>query len=243
MILASHLLLTGAVSLAADPAATSTTAMPQAEMRAVLTPEQWKLVETSMDRALAYLSRVQRADGSFPVPASNDREAQPGVTAVCILAFLSRGHLPNEGPYGQQINRAIEFVLSCQHSDGLLAVEHPDRNRSILIAECAAYNHAISGLMLSETYGMTTGKTNQRIRKAVEAALQLSLQNKPQPKRHRDDQGGWRYPRQWQSSDSDLSVSSWYLMFLRSSRNAGFEVSAKHIDEAPRLRAPMLRSQ
>ena len=93
-------------------------------------------------------------------------------------------------------------------------------------------NHAISGLMLSEAYGMTTGKTDQRMRSVISAALQFALQKQPQPKRHPDDQGGWRYTRMWQESDSDVSVTSWYLMFLRSCRNAGFDVPSQTVDEA-----------
>ena len=217
---------------AEEPSQPAAKTASQAEMRAALSPEQWKIVEATLDRGLAFLSRQQRTDGSFSVPSDTSRVAQPGVTALCVLAFLSRGHLPDEGPYGRQLSKAVDYVLSCQQSDGLLTVETPDRNRGIWIAECAAYNHAISGLMLSEVYGMTTGKTNKRIRTAIEAALKISLQKHPAPKRNQADDGGWRYRQRWQSSDSDLSVTSWYLMFLRSSRNAGFDIPAQNIDDA-----------
>src|SRR6266480_4200541 len=67
----------------------------------VLTPLQQRQVEASVDRALEWLSVQQTADGSF---MSLD-PAQPAVTGFCTLAFLSRGHLPNQGPYGEKIAR------------------------------------------------------------------------------------------------------------------------------------------
>src|SRR2546422_244800 len=83
----------------------------------VLPSGQWRQVEGSVDRALAWLASRQSADGSFPTIAS----AQPAVTSLCVMAFLSRGHQPGHGPYGEQINRGIDFVISCQKPDGLFS--------------------------------------------------------------------------------------------------------------------------
>jgi hypothetical protein len=201
-------------------------------MREVLTAEQWRNVERGTDRALAWLATQQRSDGCFPVPRAGIEFSQPAVTALAVLAFLSRGHLPGEGPRGQNITRGIEYVLSCQQSDGLIALRPPQSGSHMMISNAAAYNHAISGLMLSEAYGMTTGELNRRIRSSLDATLKVALRRQPQPKRHTDDQGGWRYLAFWQDSDSDLSVTSWYLMFLRSCRNAGLEVPSALIDQA-----------
>ena len=44
------------------------------------------------------------------------------------------------------------------------------------------------------------------------------------PKDSPADRGGWRYIHDLDDVDSDLSVTGWQLMFLRSARNAGFEV-------------------
>src|ERR1041384_2667591 len=57
-------------------------------LAAVLPPAKWRQVEESVDRALAHIALRQAADGSFPtIPAG-----QPGVTSLCVMAFLSRGH-------------------------------------------------------------------------------------------------------------------------------------------------------
>ena len=195
---------------------------------AVLGPGQWERVTRSMDRALAWIANMQQPDGSFPTLDVG----QPAVTSLCVMAFMSRGHLPGQGPYGVQIDKAIDYVLSCQHEDGLLSFRHPAQASDILKAQTAAYNHPISGLMLSEAYGMTTGSVNRKIRPALEKAVALTMRRVPDPKRHKADSGGWRYMRRWQSSDSDLSVTSWHLMFLRSCRNAGFDVPASEIEKS-----------
>ena len=52
------------------------------------------------------------------------------------------------------------------------------------------------------------------------------------PKQRREDIGGWRYLQKFDRYDSDLSASGWHLMFLRSAKNAGFDVPQEPIDEA-----------
>src|ERR1035441_5363703 len=59
----------------------------------VLTPARWQEVENSVDRALGWLASQQAADGSFPTAPA----AQPAVTSLCVLAFLSRGPQPGLG--------------------------------------------------------------------------------------------------------------------------------------------------
>jgi hypothetical protein len=56
------------------------------------------------------------------------------------------------------------------------------------------------------------------------------------PKRRDIDFGGWRYvdvfSGEEEDFDSDLSLTGWYLMFLRSAKNAGFDVPQEPIDNA-----------
>ena len=158
-------------------------------LAAVLPPAKWQKVESAVDRALAWLATQQRADGSFPTYASG----QPGVTSLVIMAFLSRGHQPGLGPYGQGLNRAIDYVLSCQREGGLICRQSPgsvyvDKEAS----HTAVYNHAISGLMLGEVYGQISGPRAQTTKHAIERALQFSRQLQLRPK-VAEDKGGWRY--------------------------------------------------
>jgi hypothetical protein len=199
-------------------------------LASVLSPAKWQEVEKSVDRALLWLSSHQATDGSFlTLP-----QGQPAVTSFSVMAFLSRGHQPGLGPYGQHINRAIDFVIASQKSDGLLSLQppgpvHEDQGAS----HTAVYNHAISGLMLGEVYGQVSGQRAKEVKQAIERALEFSrkLQLRPKPA---NDKGGWRYLRHLVLTpvDADLSVTGWHLMFLRSAKNAQFDVPQVCVDEA-----------
>jgi len=195
----------------------------------VLDPSEWKVVDETVDRALTWIAQQQIADGRFRTLDTG----QPAVTSLCVLAFLSRGHIPGEGPYGQQIDKAIDYVLSRQQGSGIIASIAPTLPmQAHNPTHTAIYNHAISGLMLTEAYGMTAREDANRIRSAIERAVQFTRLHQRTHKDYPGDQGGWRYVKPWPGSDSDLSVTSWQLMFLRSARNAGFDVPAGDIDAA-----------
>src|SRR6476469_9175158 len=76
----------------------------------VLSPEQWRRVDASVNRALRWLVSQQDPNGSFPTMDLG----QPGVTSLCVLAFMAHGHGPGDGVYGKRIDQAVEFVLRCQ---------------------------------------------------------------------------------------------------------------------------------
>lgn len=195
----------------------------------VLSAEGWNTVDESVDRALAWLARQQKADGSFP---SSD-SGQPAVTALCLLAFLSDGHLPGEGDYGATIDAGINFVLSCQQAKGVISYRPiPHHHVPHEPGHTGIYNHAIGGLLLTEVYGMLDSERSSRIRPMVEAAIEYTRTKQTEPKENPIDNGGWRYIHRWNQARSDLSVTSWQLLFWRSGKNAGFEIPSEWIDEA-----------
>jgi hypothetical protein len=63
-------------------------------------------------------------------------------------------------------------------------------------------------------------------------ALGFSRRVQTLPKASPQDKGGWRYLNARGSGDSDLSVTSWELMFFRSARNAEFTVPKEFVDDA-----------
>ncbi|MGE3642142.1 MAG: hypothetical protein AB7G28_26600, partial [Pirellulales bacterium] len=157
--------------------------------------------------------------------------------ALCVMAFIAHGHLPGEGEYGKRLELATDFVLSCQKDNGLLAVVAPDgpeidRQVNHDMGVSAVYNHGISSLMLSELYGMSGPQRAARIEKAVTRSIATTLKMQRWPKDYPEDIGGWRYIDDFDDRDSDLSITGWQLMFLRSARNAGFEVPKQSIDAA-----------
>jgi len=212
---------------AADQASETTEGNTEIQLSA----QQWLKIDESVDRALEFLISQQDRDGSF----RTFQTGQPGVTSLCVLAFLSRGHVPGEGPYGDAITRAINFVLSKQQDDGLLfdiPIGRFYSNGSP--AKTGIYNHAIAGLMLAEVHGMCTSEQEERIRVAVDKGIDFTLKHQSRYRRNPEEQGGWRYLRLRPDhrSDADLSITSWQLLFLRSARNAGFDVPQVPIDNA-----------
>ena len=199
----------------------------------VLSDAEWKRLDAAVLRALIFLSSQQQPDGSFPTMP----HAQPGVSSLCVLGFMAHGPNPGEGQYGQQLDRTIDFILSCQKPNGLLTLYGPEgpritRDVSHEIGVAAAYNHAIASLTLSEMYGMGRLKRTAQIERVINKSIAAALEMQRWPKDAAYDQGGWRYVDNFDQSDSDLSVTGWYIMFLRSARNAGFNVPKKAIDDA-----------
>ncbi|MGE4002822.1 MAG: prenyltransferase/squalene oxidase repeat-containing protein [Planctomycetaceae bacterium] len=190
-----------------------------------MTVDQWRSLDHAVDSGLEFLAAQQRSDGSFETLDP----AQPAVTSLCVMAFLSRGQMPGEGPYGERIHRAIDFVLATQQASGLLC-EIPSGTEEWKLR--GSYNHAIAGLMLGEVYGMTDAARQERVRAAIDRALAFSQREQVERKRSPDDRGGWRYLSPSVAIDSDLSVTSWHLMFYRSAKNAEFAVPEESIDAA-----------
>lgn len=191
-------------------------------------------MDGAVARALDWLASQQEADGSFPTIPNG----QPGVTSLCTMAFIAHGNVPGDGRYGRHLERASDYVLDCQKVSGLFALTAPDSDvLSRVVPEhevgvCAAYNHAIASLLVTEMYGMVSSARVKRVETAIERALRVSLEMQRWHKDHAEDRGGWRYLDDSDDKDSDLSITGWELMFLRSARNAGFDVPKQPIDDA-----------
>jgi hypothetical protein len=202
--------------------------------RDVLSRPDWKRVDSATERALRWLAAQQRDDGAFPTIDTG----QPAVTSLCVMAFLAEGHLPGDGgPYGRRLQRALEYILGCQKQNGLIALMGPDGSRidrrlSQEVGVTTAYDHAISALVLSEAYGMGAADKGHRIQNALSEALAATLEMQRWPRQRQEDKGGWRYVNEFGPYESDLSLTGWELMFLRSARNAGFKVAKEPIDNA-----------
>ena len=171
-------------------------------------------LEHSVDKALAFLSAMQERDGAWHVWNA----ASPAVTSLAVMAFLSAGHVPDEGPYGAAITKGIRWVLAQQQPNGVIG--------GTLGMEM--YHHGISTLMLSEVMGMTDAKLAKELKPRLEKAVSIILiaQN-IQPN---VSQGGWRY--NVQNFDADLSVTGWQFWALRAAKNIGCDVPAERIDLA-----------
>ncbi len=218
---------------ASQPVTVHAEAARPAATRDVLSDRQWQELDAAVDRALELIASRQQDDGSFEAPELG----QPGVTALCVLALLAAGHAPGDGPYGQQIDAALDYIVAAQHDDGLITMLLPEHAGSGAGQHphgswVGNYNHGISALALAEAYGMTEPQRARRIGQAIDNALTYTRQRQQLNRGGPADEGGWRYLGHSQSYDADLSVTSWQVMFYRSAKNAGFHVPAQWIDEA-----------
>lgn len=223
-------LLCGASAVQAQPSGLPD--LFELEVRDALDEDSRAAVVESTDLALEYLARHQRRDGSFPSSPVN----QPAITALGTLAMMSAGHRPGSGPYGECMSRAIDYILKSQQSSGMLcAVKAEPFQKSPHwndLRAHALYNHGIGSLALSECYGEASLLQNEQIQTAVEKALEVSRKYQTSFKRYPErDNGGWRYMMHNYRLDSDLSVTSWQLMFYRSAKGAGFDVPEEYAAE------------
>jgi hypothetical protein len=199
----------------------------------VLSADQWKSVDETVDRGLAWLAAQQLPDGSIPTIDT----AQPAVTSLAVMAFLSRGHRPGVGPYGEVIDRGIDFVISQQRDDGLLygSPTSMPSTQWYQGSHTATYNHAIAGLMLGEAYGMTEGERTKKLRPVIENAVNFARRIQRRPSPYPKDAYAWRYYKHHgiaNKGEADLSVTGWYIMFYRSAKNAEFDIPEEYVSEA-----------
>ena len=68
-----------------------------------LTSDQRESLENAVEKGFAWLAGQQRRDGSFPTLP----QGQPGVTSLCVMAFMSHGYLPDNGEYGPILRRLL----------------------------------------------------------------------------------------------------------------------------------------
>jgi hypothetical protein len=171
-------------------------------------------LDDATDRGLVWLAAKQGGDGCI-----GDRH-KGTTTALAAMAFLAKGHTPGLGPYGEKVNRAVDYVVGGQDAAGQLA------------RDGRMYGHSIATLMLSEVSGMLDPQRQNEVDEALAKALRLILKAQEMPKDPKH-QGGWRYEAG--SRDSDMSLTGWAVMALRSARNAGCAVPKESIEAGVRF--------
>ena len=184
----------------------------------IVSPFEKDEVDKSVERAIQFLISKQHEDGSI-----HDKGADTAMTSLAIMAMASVGAQPNEpGPRGESMRKAIAYVLRDDRIDKEGYFGRADSSRM--------YGHGIITLMLTEMLGMGLDAGQDKLLQArCENGLDLILSSQ-RVKKNGDNQGGWRYEPD--ASDSDLSVSVWQLMALRSAKNDGLDVPIEAIDEA-----------
>ena len=127
----------------------------------------------AIDRGLSWLAQQQRNDGSFGCGAYAGNIA---VASLAGLAFMTAGHMPGQGPYGELVDKAIAYVMENTNTSGFI-------ESRVSTTHGPMYSHGFGTLFLAEAYGMTQrAEIREKLKKAV--LLTIASQNKD---------GGWRY--------------------------------------------------
>lgn len=164
--------------------------------------------DRAIDSGLAWLAKQQNGDGSF---GTGPYRSNIAVSALAGLAFMSSGSSPGRGPYGTQIDKALQFVLDNTAPSGFIAIPQAATHGPM-------YSHGFGTLFLAEAYGMTH---RPEIREKLEKAVRLIIDTQ-------NAEGGWRY--QPVRRDADLSVTVCQINALRAARNAGIFVPKETVD-------------
>ena len=178
-------------------------------------------VDEALQRATQYLVGQQDVTGGI----HNKMRNETAMTALATLALASLGHQPSDSTAeGQAMKKALQFIVEPerQEADGYFGRKDGSR----------MYGHGITTLMLSEMLGMgADAQMDETIRKQCRKGIDLILRAQ-RVQKNDANRGGWRYSPD--AGDSDMSVTVWQTMALRSARNAGFDVPKEAIDEAVR---------
>lgn len=180
-------------------------AAPESTAVDFMTPPTHEAIRSGLD----FLAGRQDDDGSFGTSGYSRNVA---VCALGGLAFMSSGSTPSRGPYGQNVEQCVAFILdNVQPESGFIAV--PDTS-----SHGPMYGHGFATLFLAEAYGMSM-RADLRERLSAAVNLIVKTQNR---------EGGWRY--QPQPRDADISVTICQIMALRAARNAGIHVPSATVD-------------
>jgi hypothetical protein len=179
-----------------------------AEARAEGTWEITPQSEQALERGLNWLAKNQGTQGNWEC---NDL----GLVSMGALAFLSAGHTPGRGRYGENVQKALNFVIEKAKPSGLLNISDGQRDM---------YNHGLSAFVLGQAYGMTS---DPRVGNTLDRALKLIAQTQC-----RD--GGWDYKAHPQEQGHDLSLAVMQAKALRSAVDSGLEVPPEVIELAIR---------
>jgi len=166
--------------------------------------------QNAVREALRWLARNQGKSGLWSMTGryanGSATENQEAATGMALLAFQGAGYTPKSNPsepFTRVVSRAWTALLAQQNETGNFF--NTGRTHGQL------YTQAICTIAICELYGMTR---DSKYREPAQRAIDFCVNAQA-------SEGGWRY---FPGSDSDLSVTGWFVMALQSARMAGLTV-------------------
>lgn len=191
--------------------------------------------EAAVELGLEFLAKLQQDDGRWafaelsseaagelPVPPEEipTVRADAAATGLALLSLLGAGYDHFGDRYQQQVKRGLDYLVAIQKPSGELFPEDSGDASGPAAAWQVArfYSHGIASIALCEAYGMTG---DAELRQPAQRALDYIRDTQVRGR------GGWRYAP---GINSDLSVTGWQLMALKSGELAGLNVENRTYD-------------
>lgn len=168
---------------------------------------------------LHWLVRVQQPDGawhfsgSFAQPASQRREDAVAATAMALCAFQGYGVTPDSNhplliEFARPVRRGWDWLFRQQNPDGGFYTPSASSTNRF-------YTHGLCTIALCELLAMTGDET---LREPAQRGIDYCV-------RHQSiRRGGWRYLPDRFSEQSDVSVTGWIVLALKSGQAAGLTI-------------------
>ena len=174
--------------------------------------------ESSVDKALDWLAKQQKADGLWslmgPYADGATEENVAAATAMALLAFQGRGTTHRTGQHNKVVKKGWDALLKQQSKDGDFVRNASTHQKLYAQAQCT--------IALCELYGMTGDSV---YRAPADLAVKYAV------KAQDAAGGGWRYTP---GQDSDTSVTGWYVMALQSAKMGKLDVPQDTLDKISR---------
>jgi Ca-activated chloride channel family protein len=171
------------------------------------------VTEEAVERALSWLAFHQEADGHWDSAKFGVADADTGVSALALLAFVGAGHTEKVGQYKDNVQRAVAWLKSKQNANGAIG---PAGTMGAINDQ-----HILTAMALSEAAGMSNiRETREAAQKAIDfltakddllSNAQLGIQS--------------------MTERSTFSLS-WYLTSLKSAKVAGLRVKHEAFEAA-----------
>ena len=180
---------------------------------------------------LRWLVKVQEPDGTwrfssrrFAQPTISKREDTLAATAMALFAFQGFGVTPTSNhptlvEFALPVRKGWMWLLRQQNPDGSFFAERSE------IETHRFYTHAFCTIVLCERLIMTGDET---LREPAQRAIDYCLQ-------HQSRRGGWRYLPDRFNDQSDVSVTGWIVLALKSGQAAGLTVPPETYDDVTRF--------
>lgn len=169
--------------------------------------------DAAIEKAVAWIAKTQNRDGSWV--ATGGEPYNCAMTGMAGLALLAHGDTPGRGKYGENVMRAVRYLLKQQGKNGHIATGNDGRSM---------YGHGFAMTFLAECYGMDpNGEEGPHIRECLTKAVQLTA-------RAQSSLGGWYYSPDSGTDEGSVTVTQ--VQALRACRNVGIDVPPKVIDRA-----------